>query len=322
MKTFTRFTGRNFALALAAAFLLHTSNLPAGAGEEKLDRQFPQVIQYELGASGFAPGDQITITSVRGDRTHIEPGGSYLVEGTYTLASAESADLALFSTSRGPSSPTTIQDGQRIKITKGAGKFQLYERNLPDGWLHVSFYPQNGSSHGGVYFGEKGMENTIMRKQGWFDDLAVKTSGEKDGSRSDPGNKANRALLAYLGNPVPPPASMDSRYNKENLLKAFTALCRNADLVITKLAVDDSEFPFIVYGTLEGAHTLPDKPLFEDQKGYTYGGSVRGSIGEGSTYFAVNMVPRSQYPEGQEKACNRRLMVRLQMLADKVCQAE
>jgi hypothetical protein len=322
MKTFTRLTGRNSVLTLATAFLLHASNLPAGAVEEKLEQQFPDVIQYELGASGFAPGDQITITSVRGDRTHIEPGGSYLVEGTYTLASAESADLALFCTSRGPSGPTPIQDGQRIKITKGAGKFRLCETNVADGWLHVSFYPQNGSSHGGVYFGEKGMENTIMRKQEWFHEFTAKSADERHGSRSDPGNKANRALLAYLGDPVPPPANMDSRYGKQNLLKAFTALCRKADLVITKLAVDDSEFPFIVYGTLEGAHTLPDKPLFEDQKGYTYGGSVRGSIGEGSTYFAVNMVPRSQYPEGREKAVNRRLMVRLQMLADKVSQAE
>ena len=63
-------------------------------------------------------------------------------------------------------------------------------------------------------------------------------------------NEANRALLNYLGNPVAPPAGMDSRYDKENLLKAFTTLCQIPGLIITKLAVDDSEFPFIVYGTL------------------------------------------------------------------------
>ncbi|HEY3912885.1 MAG TPA: hypothetical protein VGN61_00245, partial [Verrucomicrobiae bacterium] len=52
---------------------------------------FTHEIPFELGASGFADGDKITITSVRGDRKHIEAGGSYIVEGTYTLNSAESA---------------------------------------------------------------------------------------------------------------------------------------------------------------------------------------------------------------------------------------
>lgn len=321
MKKIIQSTSLNVALALATAFLLHTSNLFAGGGEEKLEQQFPQVIQYELGASGFIGGDQITITSVRGDRAHIEPGGNYLVEGTYTLASKEHAELALHCTTHGPSGATPVQAGQSIKITQGTGSFHLYKTNLDDGWLHVSFY-FNGSSHGGVYFGEKGRENTIMRKQGWFDNLSAKSGGEKNGSGIDPANKSNRALMAYLGNPVPPPANMDSRYNQENLHKAFTALSQKAGLVIMKLAVDDSEFPFVVYGILEGKHTLPEKEQFDDLKGYTYGGSVRGSTSEGTTYFAVNMVPRSQYPEAQEKTCSRRLMVRLQMLADKAWQTE
>jgi hypothetical protein len=262
---------------------------------------FTHEIPFELGASGFAPGDKITITSVRGDRKHIEPGGSYLVEGTYTLNSSDSAELALFCTTRGPSGSTSVQEGQEVKIMRNSGKFELFETNVPDGWLHVSFYPK-GSSSGGVYFGEKGRETTIMRNESWFKPSA---------------NEANGALMAFLGNPVPRPADMDARYDKEHLLKAFTALCGRADLTITKLNVDDSEFPFLLYGTLDGKHTLPEKAVFEEQKGYTYGGSVRGSIGDGGTYFAVNMVPSDQYPEAQEKACSRRLMVRLQMLADR-----
>jgi hypothetical protein len=115
---------------------------------------------------------------------------------------------------------------------------------------------------------------------------------------------------------------MDSRYNKENLLRAFTNVCQKADLVITKLAVDDSEFPFLVYGTLAGSHTLPKAPAFEEQKGYTRGGSVRGNFGGGSSYFAVNMVPDSQYPADKEQACHRRLALRLQMLADKAQQIQ
>ncbi|HZV33067.1 MAG TPA: hypothetical protein VFB72_00715 [Verrucomicrobiae bacterium] len=305
-----------FAATFVAMFLVYFSRLGANGADEPVDPKFSYVIPHELGASGFFAGDQITITEVRGDKKHIEPGGSYLVEGTYTLASADSADLALFCTSRGPSGPTPVQAGQTVKISRGTGKFHLYETNVPGGWLHVSFYANN-SSHGGVYFGEKDRENTIMRNQGWFHNVGDKQHETETG----PENKANLALMAYLGHPVPPPSDMDARYDKENLLKAFTALCRNANLVITKLAVDDSEFPFLVYGTLEGIHSLPEKSAFEEQKGYTYGGSVRGSDGEG-TYFAVNMVPSDKYPEGQQKACQRRLMLRLQMLADKAQQAQ
>jgi hypothetical protein len=296
-----------FLLSAAGALFATASLLEASP-------QFSHVIQYELGASGFPAGDQITITSVHGNRKHIEPGGSYLVEGTYTLSSAENAGLALFCTSRGPSGPTPVQEGQQVKITKGSDTFHLYETNAPDGWLHVSFYPNGGSSRGGVYFGERGRENTIMRNQEWFRGITDKLNEDRSSS------EANRALMAYLGDPVAPPANMDSHYNKESLLKAFTALCGKADLVITKLAVDDSEFPFLVYGTLDGKHTLPEKATFEDQKGYTYGGSVRGSVGDGGTYFAVNMVPHDQYPDDHEQACSRRLMLRLQMLADKAKQ--
>jgi hypothetical protein len=310
------------AVAFAATFLISPSSLFARGAAEKTD-QFPHVIQYELGAFHFATGDQIIITSVRGNRKHIEPGGSYLVQGSYILASADTADLALFCTTRGQSGSTPVQDGQRIRITKGTAEFRLYETNLPDGWLHVSFYPDNGSSHDGVYFGEKGREQTIMRNQNWVQEFVDKLNDNHHNAGDSHISKGNRALLAYLGDPVPPPGNMDQIYDKEHLLKAFTALCRKADFVITKLAVDDSEFPFLVYGTLDGRHILEkDKSLFEEQKGYTYGGSVRGSTGDGATYFAVNMVPPGKYPEDQEKACNRRLMLRLQMLADKAQQAQ
>ncbi|HZM01634.1 MAG TPA: hypothetical protein VFC44_01305 [Candidatus Saccharimonadales bacterium] len=322
MKTMMPNSRLTCAAILTAVFVLHASGLFATGAEENTQPQFPHIIEYELGASRFSPGDQITITAVHGDRKHIEPGGGYLVEGTYALASGDGADLAFFCTSRGPSGPTPVQDGQRIKITKGAGKFHLYATNLADGWLHISFYPNNSynsSSHGGVYFGEKDRENTVMRNHEMFHEITDKLTGNQRDTGAPMSSKANRALLAYLGNPVPAPDGMDSRYNKESLLKAFTGICQRGNLIITKLAVDDSEFPFLVYGTLDGAHTLPKK-LFEGQEGYAYGGCVRGSDGEDASYFAVNIVPPSQYPPDQEKACNRRLMLRLQMLADKAQQ--
>jgi hypothetical protein len=42
-------------------------------------------------------------------------------------------------------------------------------------------------------------------------------------------------------------------------------------------------------------------------------GSVVGLTDQGSTYFALNMVLHDQYPSDR---CNRRLMIRLQMLAE------
>jgi len=307
---------------VVAAYVLHAPGQSAVCAEVDSEQRFPHIIQYELGASGFSAGDQISITSVRGDRAHIEPGGSYLVEGTYTLASAGSADLALYCTTRGPSGPTPDQDSEHIKITRGAGNFHLYETNVADGWLHVSFYSDNSKLRGGVYFGEKGRENTLMRDQEWFREFAIKSPDKQNDVEVGVANEANRALLAYLGDPVSLPADMDSRYSKDNLLKAFTTVCQKADLVITKLAVDDSEFPFLVYGTLDGNHPLPNAAIFEEQKGYTRSGTIRGSFGGGSSYFAVNMVPDSQFPADKKQSCHRRLMLRLQMLSDKAQQIQ
>jgi hypothetical protein len=56
-------------------------------------------------------------------------------------------------------------------------------------------------------------------------------------------------------------------------------------------------------------------------KGYDYCGSVVGGTAGGGTYFALSMTPQSQYPRGDGGACNRRLMIRLQMLADAVQKA-
>ena len=102
------------------------------------------------------------------------------MEGTYTLASAGSADLALYCTTRGPSGPTPDQDSEHIKITRGAGNFHLYETNVADGWLHVSFYSDNSKLRSGVYFGEKGRENTLMRDQEWFREFAIKSPDKQN----------------------------------------------------------------------------------------------------------------------------------------------
>jgi hypothetical protein len=297
-------------LAIAAISLLTAPGLFARGAEDKTE-QFPHVIDYELGASGFADGDQITITSVRGDREHIEPGGSYLVEGSYTLASANNAELALFCTTRGPSGPMPIQDGQRIKISKGAGKFYLYETNLPDGWLHVSFYPDNSSWHGGVYFGEKEKENTVMRKQEWF---------KKPDTSSSQTSDANRALIVYLGDPVPPPADMDAKYTKEGLSNAVQLAAKNAGIIPKRIAIDDSEFPFLVGVVCAGSDAAKLKAALKKMEGYAYGGGVGDDSRSdgGDTCNAFCLVPYEACPAQASQQIYHRRTLREEVFYDKL----
>jgi hypothetical protein len=131
------------------------------AATKQIEAEFPYVIDfipYQPPWSKFSPGDEIVITSVRGDRKHIEPDGRYLVEGTYTLASMESAGLSLSVTAPSPSSPgaiSPVHDEQRTKVARGTGRFSLRETMRYAGSFHVSFNPMGGGeSRGTIYFRE------------------------------------------------------------------------------------------------------------------------------------------------------------------------
>lgn len=310
-------------IVLIAVFIIYAANSFAAGTKEKIKQQFPYAIQFELGASGFSDGDQITITSVRGDREHIEPGGGYVVEGTYTLHSADSADLCLFCTSRGPSGSTPVQETERLSIkTKGTGNFQLYETNVPDGWLHVSFYPHHSSSGGGVYFGEKGREDTIMRKQSWFRHVTDKLTDKP--SEAGGGNEANRRLLAYLGEPVQPPSDMDAKYSKKGLSHAIELAARNAGVVPKRIAIDTSEFPFLIGVVCEGSDAAKLKAELKKMDGYQYQGSIgNDSNGDGSdTCNVFSIVPYQAQPDSLQERIHHRLMLRYQVFYDRIAAEE
>jgi hypothetical protein len=313
MKTMMPAARLTLAAALAAAFLLNASSLIASGAEEGTDQQFPHVIQYELGAFGFADGDQINITSMRGNRLHLEAGGSYLVEGSYTLASAGSADLALYCTTRGQSGPTPVQNGQRIGITRGTDKFRLYVTNLADGWLHVSFYPDNSSFHGGVYIGEKGSENTIMHDQASFREFNVKSTDKHHDIGNGHANNANLALMTYLGDPVPPPSDMDAKYTRAGLANAIQLAAGNARITLEKVEVDDSEYPFLV-GVICGSSDFPKlKSQIKKMDGYEFNGSM-GS----ATCNAFCIVPYQVHPQEARQQIDHRLMLRQQVFFTKL----
>ena len=302
---------RPMALTMMSAICLRAAIISAQAEEKTPEKapetEFPYVIQPELGSIEFAPGDRIVISSIRGNREHIERGGRYLLNGSYTFASADEADLSWFMTTRGPSGATPIADAQHVVIKKGSGDFHLEKDIADDGWMHITFYV-NGHSHGGIYFGEKGFENTVLRDKGWSD---------------FPAARSNRLIMDYLGDPVRPPSPLSEAYSPANLLAAFTAVARKRGVEIKKLEVDDSEFPYLLSGILAGKPDFgPLETDLRQMKGYDYGGSVVGGADDGSTYFSMNIIPHNQYPPGQITACSRRLMVRLQMLSDAIREAK
>jgi hypothetical protein len=314
---------RSTVIAATTVFCLCLGIESARAEEKVANTVCPFVIQPELGASEFAPGDGIVIASLRGDREHLETGGNYMLDGSYTLASAENADLAWFATSHGPSGSTPVTDTEHIQIARGSGDFHLEKKLLGDGWLHVSFYV-NGRASGGIYFGEKGFKESVLWKKSWSDFSEAQT-GELKGQGTAGANSAkttepipaNVAIMAYLGEPVPLPVAMDERFSPVNLKAAFISLSKKLGLKVVRLDIDESEFPYVIYGLLDGQcdHRALASAV-RQLNGYGYGGSVSGSTPEGGTYFAMNMIPVSQYPQGRSNECERRLMVRLQMFAE------
>lgn len=141
---------------------------------------------------------------------------------------------------------------------------------------------------------------------------------------ADPTNAANSALFTFLGAPVPPPANLDSRYSPESLAAVFTELSKANGLEVQKLSVDDSEYPYLVYGTIVGGHELKGiQEALGTTPGYRYIASVtmRGSYdgGPASTFFAMNIIPDSR---GTGGGADRRMMLRLQMLRDKAMKSK
>jgi len=265
----------------------------------------PHAVQFELGKSEFAPGDSITILQVRGTSEGITVGETYSVDGTYVLASHDAADLAFYATTVGASGPTPVDPQQHVKIKKGSGSFHLVKTMSQDGYLHVSFYPlESGSGFGGVYFGQRDRVLHAWSHSG----SAVSLSGP------------NQALLEYLGNPVVPPVNMDVRYTKEGLTNAIQAAARNAGVTVKKMAIDDSEFPFISGVFCAGSDSIKLKEQFRKLDGYGYGGSVGNDANsDGSdTCNVFSLVPYKAYPEGTFRQIYHRLGLRQQVFYDQI----
>ena len=160
MKTHRSHVLRLFAAAITITLFLA---LAGRAAIEETCGDMPHAVRFELGDAQFARGDNITLKQMRGTSEAIATGGTYCIEGTYTLASRDEADLAFFTTTITNSGPSPIDPRQHVRIKKGTGSFRLVKILNEDGYLHLSFYPvHSGDDFGGMYFGQG---NRVLRKK-------------------------------------------------------------------------------------------------------------------------------------------------------------
>lgn len=310
-------TAARFLALFSVSVWTHSSALQAESNQAV--EAFPHRIAFENGAAEFAAGDAIIVRSVRGDRPVFEVGGSYEVEGTYMLASTDKARLGFSVTSRSPSGRTPVAREEWMMVERGSGTFRFVKTFLKEGWPHVSFWV-NGTSHGGIYFGDGINQTTLLRSKSWSDfgkPGHLRRPGQGDRLETATLHPVNAAILKYLGDPVPAPRELDARFASDGLEGIFRTLCANASIRVRRLAIDTSEFPYLIYGILEGLHTYTAiRALIPTATGYAYAGSVTRRLPDGSTSLSINLTPLERLPLENRAAIQRRLLVRLEMLVE------
>ena len=261
---------------------------------------FPQTVPFEIGRTQLAPGDSITIQSVRVTAATFQTNETYCVEGTYTLSSHDEAVIALHVTSR-QDLRTKIDPRQMMRIKKGSGTFRLIKTMGVEGNPHVSFYPTgSGGDFGGVYFG----------KGEWLWAGSGGSHGREDLVTAE---GANRALLDYLGNPVTTPPNLDAAYTPTRLRDAVLGAAKAAGVSLRRAEVDDSEFPFLIWVAGDEGDFEKLKAQFATMPGYEYYGSVGG---HGAHAFTI--IPRSAWPAPARQRIYRRAMLRMQVFYDRM----
>lgn len=288
-------------------FVIASAAMPLFA--QTTTQDFPSVVQFELGDSGFLPGDSITIQELRGTSDVIQPGGTYCVTGTYTLTSHDKADLCFFATTTNKSA-TPVDPAQRVHLTKGRGSFRLIKKMNEEGYLHLTFYSY-GHGIGGVYFGQ----GQWVLHDGHYN-FTDASSRQKQASTSAPVSASgpNQVLFDYLGNPVAPPPDMDAAYTKDGLTRAMQAAAQAAGISLVKLEIDDSEFPFLVGVTFA---KNGDKEKLKEQIRANQAYTSSGGVGDEISY-AMNIVPYRAFPEDASQRIYRRMLLREAVLCDRL----
>jgi hypothetical protein len=175
-----------------------------------------------------------------------------------------------------------------------------------EGYLHVTFYaiPQ-GNGFGGVYFGQGPW---VLSKKGWS---YLNHSPAAVGASNVAG--ANQALFDYLGDPVPPPPGLDAKYTADGLSQAVQLAASHAGLSLTRLVIDDSEFPGLIAIVIPEGDIDKINEQIKSMAGYEYNGSISSK-----TCKVFNIVPYGAYPADVAERIGHRIGLRRQLLFDRV----
>ena len=126
--------------------------------------------------------------------------------------------------------------------------------------------------------------------------------------------QGNQALYNYLGDPVAPPAGMDTAYTKQGLTSAMQDAAQAANVTLTRVEVDDSEFPFLVGVVCANKGDMEKlKEQIRKMDVYNYTGGVGGD-----TTMVMDLVPYRAFPADAHQRIYHRMMLREEMLSDKI----
>jgi hypothetical protein len=158
-------------IAIAALLVAGGNSLVGFAASPTTSRagyELSHAVNFEIGASRLRDGDNITIDEVTGTSEKMSAGNTYVIKGTYKLASQKSATLLASVTGDQPKQGRGVptQRTQSVLVNQGDGQFSLILYIPYDGKPHVSFYPADGGqSFASLYFGTG--DSTL--KRGWWE---------------------------------------------------------------------------------------------------------------------------------------------------------
>ena len=151
----------------------------------------------------------------------------------------------------------------------------------------------------------------LLREQ-----IGLLKAGRENGTTAavpDAGSSSN-ALLAYLGEAVPPPANIDPAYSKEGLLGAIQQAAQLAGVSLKRVEIETSEFPFLAGVVCDGDADFEKlKAQLKNMPAYEYAGSA-GSDG----ISAFNITPYRSFPSETGQRIRRRTSLRTQMFFDQL----
>jgi len=129
---------------------------------------------------------------------------------------------------------------------------------------------------------------------------------------SSPAN--NQVMLDYLGNPTPPPPNLSAAYTREGLIDALQNAAQAANIVLKKIEIDDSEFPFLIGVEVRAGNDIQKiQDQIKTMGEYNYSGGISGG-----RFFVGNITPFNQYPAATRHDILNRLGLREAMFYDKV----